>query len=216
MVVFRVPGSNSLTYAGASTFWDPEPADRDEMRAVALRVGAHLRETVGFRGFFTVDGVLTAEGFLPTELNPRFGAALGTLGSGLPELPLYLFHLAIAANSPGDWRPDQLEELLLHHAELNRRGGGMQVLKKRFDEDFRASLAENPDGTWRRAGEDEEVDAELIVGPYPMGCFLRAALVPERSPIGPPAAPRVAAALRFVDAEWEMGIGELEAAPEVR
>lgn len=216
MVVFRVPDSNRLAYSQASTFWDPAPADAEEMRAVALRTGAHLRETVDYRGSFTVDGVLTADGFLPTELNPRFGAALNILASGLPELPLYLLHLAIAEDEPLDWRPEQLEELILHHADLHRRGGGIQVLAKRFTEDFHASLVENPDGTWRRGADGDEIDAELLIGPHPMGCFLRLVLVPERSPLGPPAAPRVAAAFRFIDEEWEMGIGALEAPRDVR
>ena len=43
---------------------------------------------VGYRGTFTVDGVLAEEGFLPTELNPRIGGGIGTLMKGLDDFPL--------------------------------------------------------------------------------------------------------------------------------
>ena len=64
----------TFTYGGLSTFWDPPSADRDEMRAVARRVGAHLRATQGYLGAFGIDGVLTVDGFRPTELNSRMSA----------------------------------------------------------------------------------------------------------------------------------------------
>lgn len=90
MVTLRQPGSGSLRYAGAATFWDPPLADREAMRDLARRVGEGLRERVGYRGAFTVDGVLTAEGFRPTELNPRLGAGLAMIPGDLPELPVTL------------------------------------------------------------------------------------------------------------------------------
>jgi hypothetical protein len=71
LVTLRRPGSSRLRYAGAATFWDPPDPDREVMRDLARRVGDALRERVGYRGAFTVDGILSAEGFLPTELDPR-------------------------------------------------------------------------------------------------------------------------------------------------
>ena len=46
-------------FAGAGTIWDPPATDRAEIRAAAGRVGARLREQVGFRGAYTVDGILS-------------------------------------------------------------------------------------------------------------------------------------------------------------
>jgi hypothetical protein len=66
------------------------------MRDLARRVGAGLRERVGYRGAFTVDGVLAAEGFLPTELNPRLGAGLSMMTMDLPGLPVSLLDRALA------------------------------------------------------------------------------------------------------------------------
>ena len=67
------------------------------MRGVARRVGAELRRRVGFGGAFTVDGVMTAEGFRPTELNPRMGAGLMQIARGADEVPVDLVHQCAAA-----------------------------------------------------------------------------------------------------------------------
>ena len=56
----------------------PAPADREAMRDAARRVGEHLRSAYGYRGAFGIDGVMTADGFRPTELNTRVSAGLTT------------------------------------------------------------------------------------------------------------------------------------------
>jgi hypothetical protein len=76
MLTLRRKDENQLLYCGVASYWDPAEADREAMRDIARRIGATLREQVGYRGMFTLDGVLTADGFLPTELNPRPGAGL--------------------------------------------------------------------------------------------------------------------------------------------
>src|SRR6266498_1384076 len=76
MITLRPSGSNRLVFAGAATFWDPPEGDREAMRRVAGVVGVALRDQVGYLGAFTVDGVLSEDGFLPTELNTRYGAGL--------------------------------------------------------------------------------------------------------------------------------------------
>ena len=79
---------HELRYSGCATFWDPPAAVREEMRDAARRVGALLQREFDFRGAFTLDGVAMTDGFRPTELNPRFGAGLGMIASGLDGLPL--------------------------------------------------------------------------------------------------------------------------------
>src|SRR5262249_48950176 len=121
MVTLRQPPR--LRYCGAATFWDPPPQRRTEMREVARRVGETLRETIAYRGAFTIAGVMTEEGFLPTELNPRFGAGLGVIGRAIPELPLGLLQRAIVEGLELDYRPADLEEVLLAGADEHRGGG---------------------------------------------------------------------------------------------
>ena len=88
MVVLRPTTGDRLLYAGCATAFDPKPGDREAMRDFAHRVGTALRERVGYRGPFGVDGIVAEEGLLPTEMNPRSGAAFTPLGQGLGGLPL--------------------------------------------------------------------------------------------------------------------------------
>lgn len=74
IVSLRNLAERRFVYAGLGTFWDPPEDDREEMRAAARRVGDHLAAAYGYRGTFGIDGVLTADGFRPTELNTRMSA----------------------------------------------------------------------------------------------------------------------------------------------
>jgi hypothetical protein len=64
-------GRPACTTSGRPPSGTPPDEDRAVMRDLVRRVGAGLRHRVGYRGAFTVDGVLAAEGVLPTEPNPR-------------------------------------------------------------------------------------------------------------------------------------------------
>jgi len=215
MVVFRQPGQATFHYAQAATFWDPPPADREAMRVLARKAGNRLREQVGYRGVFTVDGVMTEDGFLPTELNPRYGAALMIMARGLPELPIYLLHLAMAEGEDLEWRGDDLERLLLYSGDTFRQGSGSAMLSKPVEEQLERGLVCAPDG-WRFAEGDEPTDATFALGPGPMGGYAKVLLDSERTPLGPSVAPRIGAALAFVDEALDLGIGPLEPARDVR
>ncbi|MEZ4473929.1 MAG: hypothetical protein R3F60_24700 [bacterium] len=213
MVVFRVPGQATFAYAAAATFWDPPAEHRDAMRAIARRVGAHLQATVAYRGAFTVDGVLTRDGFLPTELNPRYGAGLGVMAAGMPDLPLYLLHLAIAEGEPVDFRPHDLEALLLDVADRERRGMGHRLVKRPITDQRAVEVTRGADG-WRPVAEGEPAQARLSLGPSPVGGFLRAVLDPSTPPSAP-AAPRIAELLTWASDHWDLDVGPLEAAVDV-
>ncbi|MDF1562449.1 MAG: hypothetical protein P1V51_05355 [Deltaproteobacteria bacterium] len=225
MIVLRRPDHSGLVYARAATFWDPPAADREVMRRAAKRVGAHLRESVGFRGAFTIDGVMSAGGFRPTELNPRFGAALGVMSRGV-DLPLMLTFLAVVEGVEADWRPEALEEALLTAADESRSGAGggfpqitvseTREALLRFEEVDGALRAELLDKPAEGAAEPEGVDADVLLGPGPGGGYLNIALRPGRTPVGPSAAPRIAAGMACVDRAWSLGMGPAEAAPEHR
>ncbi|HEX6875235.1 MAG TPA: hypothetical protein VF165_06210 [Nocardioidaceae bacterium] len=68
-------GGRRFVYGGQGTTWDPPHEDREQMRELVRRTGSLLGERIGYRGGFGIDGVLTAHGFRPTELNPRFSPA---------------------------------------------------------------------------------------------------------------------------------------------
>lgn len=213
MLVLRRPGRSDLCYAGMASLWDPPASDRDELRAHARRVGEHLRAAVGYRGVFTIDGIMTVDGFRPTELNPRYGAALGMLGAAA-SVPLYLVHLAVVEDVDVDWRPDELERLVI--------GGAHRV---RMVRSHLMVDAELPEGSiWlRREGSrlvavDDEAEADLALqrGPAPAGSLVRVEIDDDVVPTGSSPASLVAAALAWADDHWGLGLGPLQPASDVR
>jgi hypothetical protein len=214
MVTLRCPGSNRLRYAGAATFWDPPEADREVMRDLARRVGEGLRERVGYRGAFTVDGVLAAEGFLPTELNPRLGAGLSTMTRDLPDLPVALLDRALIEGERLAIGADDLERQVLLAADRTRAGGAWTVTDVATDA-TRELPVEFEGGACRPAG-GRQADGVLSVGPSGVGGFVRLALDPDRVPAGRSVAPLAVAAFALADERFGTGMGPLEPARAVR
>lgn len=202
------PGAGGLLYAGTATFWDPAPDDREEMRAVARRVGEGLRGRIDFRGAFTVDGVMTADGFRPTELNPRAGAGLGPIGAALPALPLQLLHVAAREDTGLDARPAELERLVVEASDRSRQGAAYTAIATRFAESTTHRIVY--DGTaCRVADEGEPADATVMLGPSNIGGFVRIAPADDRMPAGPAIAPLAVAGFALTDTLWGTGIGAL-------
>jgi hypothetical protein len=215
MVTLRRPGSNRLRYAGAATFWDPPEPDREVMRDLARRVGDGLRERVGYRGAFTVDGVLAAEGFLPTELNPRPGAGLSMMTRDLPDLPVALLDRALIEGERLAFGADDLERQVLRAADRVRAGGAWTVT-----EVATGATRDLPvvfeGGACRPATDGQAADGMVSFGPSGVGGFVRVALDPARVPAGPSVAPLAVAAFALADERFGSGIGPLEMARAVR
>lgn len=215
MLVLRRPTPPVFFYAQAATSWDPPPAGREEMREAARRAGAHLRDTLGYRGVFTLDGVMTQDGFFPTELNPRFGAALLVLGRALPELPLVLMHFASIEGLALDWRGEELERLIVSAGDTTRQLSFTAMGSRPVTDSESFALVRDP--TWRVA---TEADAHLpqsvgTLGPGPTGAYVRVGLNPAHYTVGPAAAPLVAEVVAVLDAHFELGIGPLTAAQDL-
>jgi hypothetical protein len=215
MVTLRQPGSSRLRYAGAATFWDPPPADREVMRDLARRAGEGLRERVGYRGAFTVDGVLAAEGFLPTELNPRLGAGLSAMTRDVPELPVALLDRALVEGEPLTLPAAELECQVLDAADRTRAGGAWTVttVTATATQDLPVVF---DGGACRPLTNGQEPHGVLSFGPSGVGGFVRLALDPARVPAGPPVAPLAVAAFALADERFGTGIGPLEPARPVR
>lgn len=209
MLVFRTqhdPRAEFL-YASAATSWDPSPNDRDQMRHAARKVGECLRARFAYRGAFTLDGVLTAEGFLPTELNPRFGAALAQMERALPY-SLSLLNYAVIEGALPNLSAQQLESEVLASADQVRAcSASIALLGARPERSGKLSL--DPDGTsrWSRPGEAPACSAEI--GPAPMGALLRLTFDHAQLVAGAALAPVVSRAVAFLERPWQLGLGSL-------
>jgi RimJ/RimL family protein N-acetyltransferase len=203
----------SLHYGGAATFFDPPEADRARMRIVARRVGSLLRDEVGFLGGYTIDGVLTEDGFRPTELNPRLGAGFRPLVGGVPELPFLALHWAVAAGWPCPVAPGELEETVTAAADAHRGGGGWVAGRTRWRETREHPVSVDDHGC-EAAADVGEANGVVTTGPSSQGSFIRFTATPDVTPVGPPLAQRAAAAFAWADRELGAGIGvRLRAAP---
>ena len=215
MVTLRRAGSNRLVFAGAATFWDPPEADREAMRRVATVTGVALRDRVGYLGAFTVDGVLSEDGFLPTELNTRYGAGLMVMADGREDLPLWLLNLAVVEGEPLGIGSADLEADVLEGADRNRSGAAWTVTH-RAPPTSRHRLVAFSAGGCRFARPDEQAAGTLWVGPSNVGGFVRLALDPASIPVGPPVAPLAVDAFALADERLATSIGPMSPARPVR
>ena len=197
---------HEFSYAGCATYWDPDPVVREQMRTVARRAGDRLREEVAFRGTFTVDGVVTADGFWPTELNPRFGAGIMTLARAT-RIPLVLVNDLIVGGHDIGRTAAELEDDVITHGDA-RRGGGTWQGGLDVDTEFGSEPVQYRDGAWAWARPGGPVDGTVTAG----AGFVRCLYDQASTPIGPSTAPRAVAFWDFAAAEFGIDTAGLTAA----
>jgi hypothetical protein len=199
---------NEFVYAGCATLWDPPGSVRRRMRRIVRATGAQLADEVAFRGAFTVDGVATADGFWPTELNPRFGAGVNTIAraSGLPVLMLN--ELIVAGHDIGR-SAAELEDELVAAADA-RRGGGTWI-HGTVDSPTVERRGVTLDGDGFRWSRDGDVaTATVTAGAGFVRCVYEAAAIGA----GPPTAPIAATFWEFADRELDTDLGWLTPPPD--
>ena len=212
MVVPRRAGSARFLYAGCASYYDPPTWIRDEMRNLARRVGERLRETVDYRGTFTLDGIATEDGFLPTEINTRYGGAMVCFEDALPQLPVSLVQVALVAGHDLGISSMEFEELLLDAADGFRAGSvGANVRAVNPTE-----VVERPivftEWSCRFAHPEEAPQATLRLRPSPLGARLELDFHAEQLQPGRAVAALTVAAFALADQEWGTCLGPLEPA----
>jgi hypothetical protein len=215
LVTLRSDGRPHLVYAGCASYFEPGAADIAAMRDAVRRAGAWLRANAGFRGAFTLDGVLSDTGWVATECNPRYGAALGYATLARPDLALLLLNYAVC-EGVADVPYAPLEDAVRTAGRDHRWGGSWTVTKTAVHEDATHPIVFDADGTCHAAVDGEASDGTILLGPGPMGGFVRLTLDPERTPIGPSIAPRAASAFAWADRELGTQFGPLTPALNVR
>lgn len=217
MIVLRDESPGHLRFVGMGTAWDPDEQDRQHMRDVARRVGAVLCDRFGFLGTFTVDGIMTEDGFLPTELNPRVGGALAVMSGGIPETGLVLHTQFLAHEIDTGIRCRDIEEVVVAAADEHRTMLAAADVACPV-EPLERSIVLDDIGHPRLTEAGEERDG--ILRSMLFRSYAPAGVVVDidkgRLPIGPSSAALVAAALNLAADAVGVPVGPFEAAHATR
>lgn len=210
LAILRGPGRR-FVYGGQGTTWDPPAEDRDRMRDLVHRTGELLRRRVGYAGGFGIDGVLTAEGFRPTELNPRFSGGLSTLARVLDVGLFILLQWNLVAGRDPGVRAADLEAWAL--PELDRRRTAQPKGMAATTSGERVQIAARWDG--HRLHADPAGPLTVQAGPTASGLFAK---IEADHAVGPGEriGPLNAAMMRLLDEQVGAGFGPVEAPPDVR
>ena len=211
IAMLRSDAERRFLYGGIGSTWDPPAADREEMREAVRRVGAHLQAAHGYRGAFGIDGVLSAEGFRPTELNTRMSAGL-TLVTGIDQRFFTLLQHHLLAGLDTGLRAADVEALV---PLMDARRSGRVVA---IAEGARLGRVESYPVAWDGRAfhrTEDETGSTFVAADTASGVFAKVepctALVPGRR-----LAPLSAALLAHVDRTYGSGFGTLAVAPDLR
>ena len=211
IAMLRNHEERTFVYGGLGTSWDPPDADREEMRAIVRRVGAHLQAAHGYRGAFGIDGVLTVDGFRPTELNTRMSAGATTVSEVDRRFFTLLQANLVAGIDTGLTAADV--EGLVPLMDATRTAKAVAVGEgTKVGGDHSYPVAWDGTGFVRST---EDTGNTLAVADTPTGFFATVDPCVALTP-GERLARVNMALLAFVDREYAAGFGTLEAAPDLR
>jgi hypothetical protein len=212
IAILRNAGERAFTYGGLSTYWDPPVADRAAMRDAVRRVGEHLRADYDYVGAFGIDGVLTADGFRPTELNARISAGLASVAAAVDRDLFTLVQANLIAGRDPGVTVAELETAL---PVMDRVRTGRPVA---VSERGQLRAAEGYPLAWdghRFTRSPEDTGTVLSIGDTPAGFFAKIDPCAVLRP-GDRLAPLNAALYAFLDEEYGAGFGPVAPAPSVR
>ena len=200
-----VPNSRGkFIYMGAATHWEPIPAETSLLEDSVRNVGVALREEVGFRGTFTLDGILKGGVFYPTEINTRSGAGIFAL-YGAEHTKYYLLDVLIKDGQNIDWAPSDIEHWMQETAkkQRSRRAWGAASIEGECpNETHPVSFLID---TWCTVEEDEhdETATKISISAGREGAFLMMSFAEHSLSKGELLNPYVQAAMKYSDAIWK-------------
>jgi len=215
MLVLREDSSSSFVYCGVGTSWKPSQEIAQEMKDIAVKGGRYLQQKYDYRGNFTIDGVATKEGFFPTELNPRFGGAMGRIQHSIPSLPLYLLHLCVVEQIAMKHYPKDLERVIMTKVDENPFVKGMYIIPERFDMESRKTWISLEDQGWVFVDKDHPTACAVSIGPHSAGVILFVVIHPKLLAYGESGAKIFYSALRFLSSQWQFTLAKLVPAVDV-
>ena len=210
--MLRIPATKRFVFGGMGTTWDPPAADREQMRELVRRTGEHLRARADYRGGFGIDGVLTKDGFRPTEINTRMSGGLNNLARILDVDALTMLQVNLVAGRDPAVTVPELERWALPALDATRMGKAVAITQKNTVEESR-DIKVAWDGRSLTRADDGPL--RITMGPMSPGTFAK---IDSGSVLrkGDRLAPLNVALMQFLDAEFGSDFGPVETAPDVR
>ncbi len=212
LVSLRRPDAGRFFYGGMGTSWAPCDHASREMCELARAIGGHLRRAHGYRGGFGVDGVLTAEGFRVTELNPRFSGGLSRLASAADGAHLELVHVNALIGRDVRRSAREVEEDALSLLEENHFAVVMGMSTTPATDTVEVSV--RAEGSRLVVATDGDALATVQWGPAGVGSFVRLTVGDAVVQPGDRCAPLGVLLCEFADRMWDTGFGQVEMAPD--
>lgn len=212
MVIMRQ--GTSFVYGGMATAWDPDDDDREHMRSAARRTATQLSEEVGYRGGFSIDGVMTESGFLPTELNPRLSPGVKYQMLAIEGIIDWVLNSALVEEELPAFDVEQFERDVVTAADTHRFAN-LHSLSSTVTETHQSKPITWTGTTWAQNPEGDN-PSELQFGPSSTGSIAKLALAEADLIKGPSVATQMAAAIDLADQLWETNIGPVTPAPQLR
>ncbi|BCL16001.1 hypothetical protein [Micromonospora sagamiensis] len=201
LVTLPRPGQGTFLCAGAVPLLD----DAADLVTHTERIGVGLRERLGYRGGFSVDGILTPSGFQPTDFNARLTSAMEAAPSDRRVLLHAVNLLAREGNEPDTGAVEQLAE------DLFTIGTSCTIFGAATHADDRASRTTSVrwDGDRLVPAPSGAADGRLLITPSPRGWLLTATLATARLPGGGRVGPRAPEIFRVSDEVLGTNFGHL-------
>jgi hypothetical protein len=217
LATLRDRDAGRFFFGGMGTTWDPPASDAAAMREMAKDLGEHLRRMVAYRGAFSVDGVMTADGFGVTEFNPRFTGGMNRLAGAAPAAHLDLVQVNALIGRQIGSPAAEIEAVALEELEAHRFADVLGISRARQATETVVVRVGMSDGRPQVVPEDSaSAMGSLSCGPSPMGAFVRYAPEPGAEQPRQRSAHLAMTLLALSDEIWNTRFGSLEAAPDVR
>ncbi|WP_409074180.1 hypothetical protein [Micromonospora chalcea] len=164
------------TYLCAGT-WPIPTAGRGRLSELTRWIGDRLRERLAYRGGFSVDGILTAGGFRPTDLNTRITSAFETVPP--PVRVAVQVCAALARAEQPTWGAPVLE---LHADRVFGEADTLVLRSPIVGDATHSTLPVSWDGQVLVAADQADADGTLRIVTAARGTVLHAALRRARLP----------------------------------
>ncbi|WP_145786573.1 hypothetical protein [Kitasatospora atroaurantiaca] len=206
MEIVTLPRLDRGAFLCAGTVPNAALIDQVGLRESAARIGSALQERMGYRGGFSVDGIVTRDGFVPTDFNARLTSAMA---AAPPELRVLLHTANLLAREGIGITTEAVETLAgdvfadrgaytLHGAATRARRDGNRRIGFRWE-----GLRPVTDATSTTA------DGQLTLRPSPRGWLLTATLLADRLPVRGHLGPLAPAVFRLSDEVFGTDFGDL-------